>query len=549
MKLTFVLLASSALTSAQDPLKINEPVARELKAGISHRYQIQLNAGDLAAGSIWQQGKADLAILLPDGSKLRRFLATANDGKRPFAFIAETAGTYRLELTDPGIKPVTYELELKEVVSANGRSKITLPPEGFTAAKIAALRQQIASGDRSTVAFWKEIAAEGTPLIEPIKGDRAHQLVTFLWRGGRDTRNVLVIGSYKVGGGAVLENLMYRVAETDVWYLTVKLPRGARFTYVLSPNDPLEFEGPTPVERLAAMQADPLNPHRWACPPEASLFECQSMVELPGAVPQPWIVKSLAVPSGALEKEKIKSEILKNQREVSVYLPHGYSNTGAPNALLLVFDEEQYLDLVPTPVILDNLIAASRIPPAVAVLIASASPELRNRELAPNPEFAEFLAKELSPWVRSHYNVTSDPRLTVVAGSSRGGLFATYAALRHPEVFGNVLCQSGSFWWAPDHAVAEDDTTTETGWLAKQFINSPKLPLKFYMDAGTFEYDTWGGGGGILEPSRHMRDVLLAKGYAVHYQQFVGGHDYLSWRGTFADGLLALIGKEPPSKP
>jgi enterochelin esterase-like enzyme len=33
--------------------------------------------------------------------------------------------------------------------------------------------------------------------------------------------------------------------------------------------------------------------------------------------------------------------------------------------------------------------------------------------------------------------------MTVVAGSSFGGLAATYAALRHSEVFGNVLCQSG----------------------------------------------------------------------------------------------------------
>ena len=44
-----------------------------------------------------------------------------------------------------------------------------------------------------------------------------------------------------------------------------------------------------------------------------------------------------------------------------------------------------------------------------------------------------------------------------------------------------------------------------------------------------------------------MRDVLLAKGYEFNYQQFVGGHDYLSWRGTFADGLLALIGRAPAS--
>jgi len=31
-------------------------------------------------------------------------------------------------------------------------------------------------------------------------------------------------------------------------------------------------------------------------------------------------------------------------------------------------------------------------------------------------------------------------------------------------------------------------------------------------------------------------------GYLVHYRQFVGGHDIISWRGTIADGLLALLG-------
>ena len=46
----------------------------------------------------------------------------------------------------------------------------------------------------------------------------------------------------------------------------------------------------------------------------------------------------------------------------------------------------------------------------------------------------------------------------------------------------------------------------------------------------------------VLETNRHLRDVLLAKGYQVTYQQFLGGQDYLSWRGTFADGLLALRG-------
>jgi enterochelin esterase family protein len=194
-------------------------------------------------------------------------------------------------------------------------------------------------------------------------------------------------------------------------------------------------------------------------------------------------------------------------------------------------------------VILDNLIAASKIPPTVAVLIANPSQESRNEELTPNPKFADFLAKELVPWIHAHYNVTDDPGKTVVAGSSLGGLAAVYAGYKHPEVFANALCQSGSFWWAPDHSGAiPDGVTTETGWMAKQFIASSKLPLRIYLDAGSFEFDSNGTGGGILETSRDMRDVLLTKGYEVYYQQFVGGHDYLSWRGTFADGLMDLIG-------
>ena len=86
------------------------------------------------------------------------------------------------------------------------------------------------------------------------------------------------------------------------------------------------------------------------------------------------------------------------------------------------------------------------------------------------------------------------------------------------------------------------DATTEGNVMAKQFLASSKLPVRFYLAAGTFEIDREGVGGGILETTRNLRDVLRAKGYEVQYQQFVGGHDGLSWRGTLADGLIALLG-------
>jgi len=30
--------------------------------------------------------------------------------------------------------------------------------------------------------FWREVEAEGAPLVEPIEGDERHVLLTFLWR-------------------------------------------------------------------------------------------------------------------------------------------------------------------------------------------------------------------------------------------------------------------------------------------------------------------------------------------------------------------------------
>ena len=147
----------------------------------------------------------------------------------------------------------------------------------------------------------------------------------------------------------------------------------------------------------------------------------------------------------SLEKHRFASALLGNERNITVYTPYGYQKNGSASNLFIVFDENAYLDRVPTPVILDNLITAGKIPPKVAVLIANPSQETRNKELPPNPRFADFLASELIPWVHANYNVTRDPDKTVVAGSSYGGIAATYAALRHPEVFGNVLCQSGSF--------------------------------------------------------------------------------------------------------
>jgi len=532
------LVPFAGRAAADEPLVVHRTVEREIAGGASHAYAIRLDADEYLAGSVDAHGvEVMLSVLGPDGSRLRAFEGQRDD-QTPFAFVAEAAGTYRLELTAAATGryalAATQRLRLEQRLSAPTWEKYVSPA-------IEALREQLARGDRATDAFWADAARKGTPLVERAGPPEGYSLVTFLWRGNERTRNVVVFGSFTTRLPS--EYRMTRQGDSDVWALTVRLPRSARFAYRLSPNDPLVTEGPRADQRLATLQADPLNPRRWACAEGAGLHDCASIAELPDAPPQPWIVRHPETPAGRVAAHTFASALLHNERRISVYTPPGYRADDAPHPLLVLFDEDKYLDAVPTPVILDNLIAARKVPPLVAVLIANPTAETRRRELPPSPAFADFLAQELLPWVRAHYAVTSDPRRSIVGGSSYGGIAATYAGLRHPEVFGNVLSQSGSFQWAPDHNGGPDmDSTTETGWLARQFLQGPKLPLRFWMEAGAFELDAYGNGGGVLECSRHMRDVLLAKGYEVHYRQLASGHNSVAWRGTLADGLIALMG-------
>ena len=155
----------------------------------------------------------------------------------------------------------------------------------------------------------------------------------------------------------------------------------------------------------------------------------------------------------------------------------------------------------------------------------------------PLARFADLIATDLAPWVEKEYHLSADPRRNVIAGLSAGGFAAAYVALRHPERFGNVLSQSGAFWWAP-----KVDQGEERGWLAREYIAAPRHELRFYLEAGLFENDIQGVGGQILEHNRHLRDVLRAKGYEVIYSEYPGGHDRMNWRGSFANGLVSLVG-------
>ncbi|MGA3238024.1 MAG: enterochelin esterase [Bryobacteraceae bacterium] len=398
--------------------------------------------------------------------------------------------------------------------------------------RISALRKEVESGRRQAAQrFWQEVRKAGAPWVESIPGDGANSLVTFLWQGDSTTRNVAIFDGV---AGFDATDRMTHLAGTDVWYKTYKVRDDARFAYNLSPNDSLDSfdnikDDEAMKKRLAMFRTDPLNPRR--CPSTfGELAAESSYVELSAAPPQPWNAPRADVPKGAVTATTFRSAILKNERKLWIYTPAGFSKSGAPYPLLALFDGDRNVKWVPA--ILDNLIARKRIPPMVAALVDNPSSAARNLELPCYPPFADFLALELVPYMRENFHAAADPAHTIAAGSSYGGLAAVFASLRHPEVFGNVVSLSGSFWWKPQNG-------GEAEWLTRQVADTPKLPLRFYLEVGLME-----GYAMQIEANRRMRDVLAGQGYEIGYGEYDGGHSFLNWSGGTANGLLFLMGSK-----
>jgi len=406
--------------------------------------------------------------------------------------------------------------------------------------RLQQLQDELEAGGKGSLgSFWKEIKAQGAPLVEKIEGDNQYRLVTFLWQASGDLLSVSLISLLTNPS----KHYMRHIPDTDIWYLSLQLLSDLRTTYQFFPEERSASAQRSDDSNRDTYLPDPHNPNIFTFYTEAEdptgVKFARSVLELPDASPQPWITPQKGVAKGKVHLHTMESKILENERRVWVYSPAKYtSELGRPLSLMILFDGWAYANLIPTFTILDNLIADQIIPPTVVVMLDSLDTETRLKELVFHPPFNQFLVTEVMPWIYMQYAVTTDPGKTVVGGSSAGGLAAAYAALEHPEIFGNVLAQSGAFSLSPSWE-------TDFGWLARQYALREKASLKFHLDVGTLEknsYHELRGRPSTLEANRHMCDVVTEKDYPVHYVEFSGGHDYVSWQGTLGEGLKALLG-------
>lgn len=454
----------------------------------------------------------------PSGEHLRRLVDSSTPvNHAEWQFMTSGDAALRLVLSGPPLGAFSFTLD-----------NILLPAqqtpwqETPLSPTIARLQHELMQGGDSE-AFWRRVREQGgTPLVEA--QDDSHDIVTFLWRGAR--HNVFILGAPSGDHDPLLQ-----LGASDVWYRSYRLPKQAFMSYKLAPDVPW-INAPAGVQRraiLTSAQQDPLNPRTFP-QPGVDRYQTSSAFALAQA---PVVDAALLQPGNSADyvtHTALKSAILHNQRRITLYRHPGQQ---AQQNIVVLFDGQQYQDNVGVVPLVHNLIAQGKLPPLTLVLIDNIDSDTRSKELPPNAPFTRFLQDELMPWLQ-HQGIHADAQRVTVAGSSYGGLAAANAAFEAPQWFGNVLSLSGSYWWSPEADDAE--------WLPRQFARAPTRKIALYLEAGLFEGRDLNSG--LLANNRHFYQVLLAKGYPVHYVERASGHDYLSWRTGLAEGLIWLYNKQ-----
>jgi predicted alpha/beta superfamily hydrolase len=251
------------------------------------------------------------------------------------------------------------------------------------------------------------------------------------------------------------------------------------------------------------------------------------------------------------------SKILRNRRDVLVYLPPGYRRfSGRQYPVLYMHDGQNVFDAATAfggvewgvDETAQQLIRSKLIEPLIIVAVANTGEE-RIHEYAPTParidppkrkrskgllkEYGQFLVSELKPFIDRKYRTRREAQFTGLGGSSLGGLATLALGLWFPNYFTRLAVLSPSIWWDDCALYKMVDALDETA----------KPPLKIWLDTGTHE-PGW-------ERGAVLRDKLVEKGWRLHddlhFLEVEGAdHSEGAWAARMDPVLRFLFPPPPP---
>ena len=424
--------------------------------------------------------------------------------------------------------------------------------------------------------LWAQI---DSPLIEPISDDPTHSLVTFLYRlSDDDIKNEAIIYFYSSITGCSLEDtdILKRIEGSDICSLTLTLPNEIRSTYNFitvdntltlptSADPEIHPDAPSPsgdflllnkkIELLFAhkkLLCDTKNPKKIDYPVDfenpIEIHATESILELPNA-PQ-----SSCLPASAVliknERDELKRQgklvektltLNDESRKYWIYLPPSYEKDSVETYPLLLFlDGGTYVDIIPVPSIIDNMISDGALPETIAVFF-DCSATNRWQEYYCNDAFTKFIAMDFIEKLKheEYLRIADDPSLRTISGSSASGLAAFYVGITYPAVFGNVIAQSASF-----EGKKMGDLFSLVDLHAERLAQS-----LFIIESGSYENAEIE----LIFPDHEQQTIshkqaedkiiekLLSKNIAVHHSTYCGGHNYVCWRVSLINRLIDLF--------
>ncbi|MFV1996256.1 MAG: alpha/beta hydrolase-fold protein, partial [Verrucomicrobiales bacterium] len=308
--------------------------------------------------------------------------------------------------------------------------------------------------------------------------------------------------------GARQERTMVRLADTDFFYYSARIPTDTRAGYIF-------------VTDFSASGPDPRNQRRVK---SNYLVEDMEMVfltngetlvfsyfDMPDHVPtfDPTGEEELR---GAMVEGELESEAMGETIAYRIYTPPGYSEEGAAFPVVFVHDAEAAQDYGHLPRIVDELIATRAIRPVVVAFIRRAY-----NPMVGAMGYEQMFSEELIARIERDFNLSSDREDRASLGGGFGGFLSLTGGLSASAQIGKIGAHS-------PYAFAMMLPMVSGAMEAAD----PKPSVR--LDYGTFDLanpdENWDMGAGTVR----IGNLLEDGGIPAVVVSFNDGTDWLSWR-------------------
>ena len=347
------------------------------------------------------------------------------------------------------------------------------------------------------------LAGQAVPIVE---GSNC----TFLWRGEADEVRL----RHWIFGLASAQPFI-RLIGTDLWFITMELPKKSRVEYKI------EVQRGDRIE----LQQDSLNPMLARDP-----FGANSVVTGTGYEVPDWVRFDPEARPGNLEERIVRSPAMRRDQRVMLYLPARFRRTRR-YPLLVVHDGGDFLDYSGMKTILDNLIHRFEIP---EMIVAFTWPGQRLVEYAHDPAHARWLTEDLVPKLEANYPVSTRPEERGLMGASFGAVASLSTACRYPGFFGRLFLLSGSFAFTDIGRHQRGpyfDPVVE--FINGYRMNPVAVSQRVMVTCGTYE--------SLIYENRSFIPLLQSTGMEVRYTEARDGHNWENWRDRQREGLAWLF--------